>query len=150
MKKIYLAGHSLEFEYRKYCIDNFSNKYELIDPIARQFTTLDKNEWNIESINKGKKHIPNEIVNQIVECDKEDILKSSYLLAYIKKPTMGTIMEIMFAYIHKIPIVVVNPEMDYCGDIWLKYHAVRIVNSLDEAFKIFNSIDSITDEDIHE
>jgi len=147
MKSIYLAGHSIEFEYRKYCIDNYSDEFVLLDPIGRSLDVLKKNDWDVDKIASGEISIADEDIAFIVEEDKKDILKCDYLLAYVKKPTFGTVMEIMYAYEKYIPIIAVNPNGDWKGDIWLKYHACVIVNTLDEAFEYIQNIEKLGDID---
>lgn len=145
MKSIYLAGHSLEFEYRQYCKDNFSDKFNLIDPIDRSLDVLQKDMMNVKEIASGKIPLSDEVMKYIVEEDKEDILKSSYVLAYIMKPTFGTIMEIMFAFCNNIPVIAVNPNNEWCGDIWLRYHVGGVFENLDEAFNYIDTLELLGD-----
>jgi hypothetical protein len=143
MIPIYLAGHSLEFEYREYCKKHYSQDFELIDPIDRSLDVLQKDILNVKGIASGKIPLSDEVMTYIVEEDKKDILRSKYVLAYIMKPTFGTIMEIMFAYCNNIPVFAVNPNNEWCGDIWLRYHVGGVFETLDECFTYINALEQV-------
>jgi nucleoside 2-deoxyribosyltransferase len=70
---------------------------------------------------------------EIVEGDKDDIRESDVLLVNYDKPSVGTSMEIYFAWLLGKPIIVVaRPETVISP--WLRYHSTKIVNSFEEAF----------------
>jgi hypothetical protein len=72
-------------------------------------------------------------VKEIVEGDKDDIKQSQLVLVNFPKASVGTAMEILFAWEHRIPVLVVaGPEAPMSP--WLKYHAAAIFKSFDEAF----------------
>jgi len=73
-----------------------------------------------------------EYYSEIVELDKADIAASGVVLVNYDKPSVGTSMEILWAWLHKIPVVVVCCE-DASISPWLRYHASKIVHSFDEA-----------------
>ena len=111
---IYLAGHVPEYEYRKYCIENYGDEYELFDPILM---------------------VPeDQAIEIIVEDDKVAIRKSDILIAFIEKASFGTGMEIPFAYDLDIPVFIVNPNGKFINDTWLVYHSEKMFRSLDECF----------------
>jgi hypothetical protein len=69
----------------------------------------------------------------IVEGDKQDIIDSDVLLVNYDKPSVGTSMEVLFAWeIGRGVIVVAKPGTTISP--WLKYHASAIVPSFAEAF----------------
>lgn len=72
-----------------------------------------------------------ESINRIVHLDKLDILKSYAVIVYYTKPSVGTAMEIMFAFDRSIPVFVVTQEKKVSP--WLLYHATAIVKTFDEA-----------------
>jgi nucleoside 2-deoxyribosyltransferase len=76
-----------------------------------------------------------ESVDEIVELDKEDVLACDALLVYYDKPSVGTSMEILFAWEHRRPVVLVN-KSDAPLSPWLVYHSRHIVSTLDEAITI--------------
>jgi nucleoside 2-deoxyribosyltransferase len=139
MKKIYLAGHSIETEYRQYCIDNYSTDFEMINPMTRTFDVYDEEAIKKHDKSKDKMMIPDNDMTNIIHGDKHDIRRSDIVLAYIKKPTFGTVMEVMYAYDHGTPVITVNPDLNWAGDIWLRFHSEAIFKTLDEAFKYLKS-----------
>jgi nucleoside 2-deoxyribosyltransferase len=73
----------------------------------------------------------------IVETDKREILHSDALLVNLgkmDKMAIGTCMEIMFAYMHEIPIYIVQAP-SFCGSPWLVCHARKIFTDLDKAME---------------
>lgn len=73
--------------------------------------------------------------DEIVQADKRDILRCHALLVNYTKPTVGTAMEMMFAYEHEIPSLVVVPE-DAKLSPWVRYHSTKIVHSLEYALEL--------------
>jgi len=76
-----------------------------------------------------------ECVNEIVEKDKLDIMECDVLLVNYDKPSVGTSMEILFAWEQHIPVIVVSKK-DVKLSPWLIYHSNTIVNTFEEAFKL--------------
>ena len=72
------------------------------------------------------------IASEIVENDKNDILKSSSILVYYDKPSVGTSMEILFAFERNIPVYLVN-KSDKPLSPWLIYHSTKIFVLLEDA-----------------
>lgn len=72
-----------------------------------------------------------ENVADIVEGDKDDIEGAECLLAYCPKPSVGTSMEVLYAWDRGIRVVVVVPD----GPVspWLRYHSHFLATSLDVA-----------------
>lgn len=72
-----------------------------------------------------------EFFRQIVEDDKSSIDRCSILLVNYLKPSVGTSMEILYAWERGKHVVVVihNPEMSP----WMLYHSHRVCQSLNEA-----------------
>ena len=77
----------------------------------------------------------NDCVTEIVENDKSDIMLSSVLLVNYDKPSVGTSMEILFAWERNKPIVVVAKKGTVLSP-WLRYHSTHIVESFEKAFDI--------------
>jgi hypothetical protein len=69
---------------------------------------------------------------EIVENDKEDILFCTGVLVFFDKPSVGTSMEVLFAYEHGIQVHVVNAS-DKPLSPWLIYHATAIHQTLEAA-----------------
>jgi nucleoside 2-deoxyribosyltransferase len=71
---------------------------------------------------------------EIVEGDKEDIDTADVLLVNYDKPSVGTSMEILYAWNQGIPVVVAcKPETSISP--WLRYHSTKMVHSFDDAIK---------------
>jgi nucleoside 2-deoxyribosyltransferase len=74
-----------------------------------------------------------ESYREIVELDKKDIAASDAVLVNYTKPSVGTSMEIMWAWQLRVPVIVVSkPETSISP--WLRYHATKIVNAFEDAF----------------
>jgi nucleoside 2-deoxyribosyltransferase len=96
------------------------NGFNLIDPMRRDY--------------RGRE---NECVNEIVELDKEDVCKSDIILVNATRPSWGTAMEVMFAYIigkHIVSVVsdVVSP--------WTRYHSSKIFTTWQGAFNYIGTL----------
>jgi len=113
--KIYLGGSADEIEYRKEVHQKYENQFRIIDPLKETPHDLGR--------------------NLIVEMDKRLILESDIFVAFIKKFTCGTIMEILFAYENNIPIYVINSNSIFLQDIWLSYHTNIFFNNINECFE---------------
>lgn len=79
------------------------------------------------------------IAAEIVEGDKEDILRCSAMLVYYDAPSSGTAMEILVAYQYGIPIVLVNKSPKPLSP-WILHHVEKIFPTLDEALSFISSI----------
>lgn len=74
-------------------------------------------------------------VKEIVELDKADVLASSHVLVWFDVPSVGTSMEVLYAWEHSIPVIIVcSPEVRISP--WLTYHSVAIVHSLEVACEL--------------
>lgn len=72
---------------------------------------------------------------EIVERDRADILRSDIVIAMFRKPSVGSSMEIAFAYSIGVPVILINESR--CGlSPWLTYHVRDIVTTIDEAVHI--------------
>jgi len=80
-----------------------------------------------------------ESYKEIVELDKEDILKSNVVLVRYVKPSVGTSMEIIFAWQNQIPVVVWT-EPDVFISPWLMYHSRFITYTLEDALILISEL----------
>lgn len=95
---------------------HFMRGVDFLDPMQRDF-----------------RGIEGDHTNEIVDLDKRDIRSSDVLLMYAPKPSVGTSMEILYAFeVAETPCVVVVPEGAPCSP-WIKRHATKIVKTIDEA-----------------
>lgn len=88
----------------------------VIDPMVRDY--------------RGKEA---EHYREIVELDKRDIEKSDIVLVNYDKPSVGTSMEILWAWLGEKPVITVCRE-DAIISPWLRYHSTKIVHSFEGAF----------------
>jgi nucleoside 2-deoxyribosyltransferase len=71
-------------------------------------------------------------VNDIVELDKIDVTNSDVLLVNYDKPSVGTSMEVLYAFERgKLVVVVAKPDASISP--WLRYHSHKIAHSFAEA-----------------
>lgn len=71
---------------------------------------------------------------EIVDLDKRDVRNADVLLVYYDRPSVGTSMEILYAWQLGKPVLVVCAPSTRLSP-WLIYHSTQIVNSLDQALK---------------
>jgi len=117
MKKVYLAGNVFEVNYRESVKKQYGNQLILLDPMEENGAIVDVSKSTV---------IHNRTNEQIVETDKDLIDKSDILVAVINRLSIGTIMEIIYAYSKKIPTYAIVPEYEnFHNDIWLKYHTTK-------------------------
>ncbi len=88
-----------------------------LDPMSRDF--------------RGRELEPG-IAKEIVEGDKADIVASTHAIFYYEKPSVGTSMELLFAWAHGIPVILIDKSGKPLSP-WLTYHATHIVSSIPEA-----------------
>jgi len=100
--------------------ESFSNT---IDPMRRDY--------------RGKEA---ESVNEIVQLDKIDVLNSDAVIASCPKPSVGTSMEIFFAWENNKPVVSVVPK-GVAISPWLRYHSTKIVDNFLDAVAFLNELD---------
>lgn len=86
-----------------------------LDPMARDY--------------RGKEA---ESVNEIVEGDKQDIDECDALVVYFEKPSVGTSMEVIYAWEHGKAIVIVDRSNKPLSP-WLVYHSHAQVKNIEEA-----------------
>lgn len=98
-----------------------ANLSETLDPMRRDY--------------RGRE---GDFTNEIVEGDKADIDQCGALLVNYDKPSVGTSMEILYAWEHKIPVIVVAAAGTSISP-WLKYHSTAIVIAFQLAFDWLNT-----------
>lgn len=70
----------------------------------------------------------------IVELDKIDVASSDVLLVYYDKPSVGTSMEILYAWERgKTVVIALSRPMNISP--WLEYHAHHVAESIDGAIE---------------
>lgn len=70
---------------------------------------------------------------EIVELDKREVRSADVLLVNYTKPSVGTSMEIFYAWTLGIPVCVVAPRTARISP-WLRYHSTTILHSFEDAY----------------
>lgn len=78
------------------------------------------------------------IAAEIVENDKEDILMCGHVLVMYEKPSVGTSMEVLFAWQNEIEVIVVDRSGRPLSP-WLVYHSHHVFKTLEEACAYINT-----------
>lgn len=94
-------------------------------------------ENTLDPMRRDYRGIELDCVDEIVEGDKVDIDKSNYLIVSYDKPSVGTSMEILYAWERNKPVfVITSPETKLSP--WLVYHSTEVFHSLDEVINYIN------------
>ena len=124
--KIYLAGPIFQCEDHE-CISwrqeakQKLNGHDVLDPMDRDYRgTTDEN------------------FQKIVEEDKSMIDSCDVLLVNHLKPSVGTSMEILYAWERKKTVLIISPNGQ--NSPWLIYHSKKIFHSLDAATEYIHRI----------
>lgn len=125
--KVYLCGpingctDSEAKDWREWVKANGPSRWSYIDPMVRDY--------------RGRE---TEAFREIVELDKIDVASSDVLLVNYDKPSVGTSMEVLFAWqLGKRVVVVCRP--DAVISPWLRYHAHTICHSFDVALEVLGA-----------
>jgi nucleoside 2-deoxyribosyltransferase len=122
MKSIYLCGpiNGCTDEECTNWREDIKSRYagRCIDPMVRDY--------------RGREA---EAYREIVELDKIDVADADIILVNYDKPSVGTSMEVLFAWQLGKRIIVVCRE-DAVISPWLRYHATHLVHSFGGALQI--------------
>jgi nucleoside 2-deoxyribosyltransferase len=122
MKTIYLCGpiNGRSDDDCKGWREDVKSKWtgDCLDPMRRDY--------------RGREH---EAIAEIVEFDKLDIDGVDALLVYFDKPSVGTSMEVLYAWQMGKPVVVID-KSDKPLSPWLVYHSTHVVKTIDEALAL--------------
>ena len=80
-----------------------------------------------------------ESYREIVELDKLDIRQCDALIVNYVKPSVGTSMEIFYAWQIGKPIVLICAPSESLSP-WLRYHCTRIVHTVKDALAFMESL----------
>lgn len=101
--------------WREYVIDNYDGP--TINPMRRDY--------------RGREA---ESVHEIVELDKIDVTDADVILVMYDKPSVGTSMEVLYAF-ERGKMVVVVASTSAKMSPWMVYHSHKISHSLDDALE---------------
>lgn len=79
---------------------------------------------------------------EVVEWDLADVDASDAVVAYCARPSVGTSMEIRYAYGRGKPVVVVATRGAPVSP-WLHYHAHQVVTNLTEAAAVLHRLGTV-------
>lgn len=96
-----------------------------LDPMRRDYR-------NLESM---------ETAAEIVENDKQDVMDSDVILVYHDRPSVGTSMEILYAFENGKYILTVGCTGKPLSP-WILYHSSKVVSTLEEAIEELKGIES--------
>ncbi len=112
------------------CTDEECNNWRELAKASLKCDTLDP-------MRRDYRGREDECVREIVELDKIDVTNSEVLLVSYDKPSVGTSMEILYAWEQgKMVITVARPDARISP--WLRYHSHFIFNTFEEAFGFIN------------
>jgi nucleoside 2-deoxyribosyltransferase len=97
-------------------------------------------EHTLDPMRRDYRGIEMESVNEIVEDDKADIDNSTHLIVNYDRPSVGTSMEILYAWERKLPVIVVTSK-DIRLSPWLVYHSIAIVYSFEDAINMVKEVE---------
>lgn len=125
--KIYLAGYSRDLEYRKIAIEKYGDKLILIDPMNITWDEVYSN------VGKELSHV------WLIKRDKKLIDSCDILVAKVEylpqgEIMVGTIMEIMYANEHVIPVFLISSEEKIRNNAWFKFHYRKAFETIEDCF----------------
>lgn len=92
----------------------------------------------IDPMRRDYRGVELDSVNEIVVLDKADVRSCNVVLASCPKPSVGTSMEVFYAWTLDIPVVCVVPD-GVAVSPWLKYHSTKIVSTFADAYKFIET-----------
>ena len=98
----------------------------------------------LDPMRRDYRGIEDASVNEIVKGDLEDIQNSRFILVNATRPSWGTAMEIVYAYMTGDSRIVSFTEGAKISP-WLRYHSDAIYNTVEEAVDDINTAISIKD-----
>lgn len=129
MKKVYLAGAINKMsdadckDWREEAIKKLALLgFGALNPMDRDYRGKEKTAYK-----------------EIVELDKLDIDNSAYIIVNYLKPSVGTSMEVLYAWEQGKPVVIFTTSDNVSP--WLVYHSTKIVKTLFEAIVEIDKID---------
>tara|TARA_R110000764_G_scaffold36736_2_gene82009 strand:+ start:35464 stop:35868 length:405 start_codon:yes stop_codon:yes gene_type:complete len=127
MKTIYLCGpingctddeaHTWRERVKEYAATIATPRFETRDPMDRDY--------------RGKE---GESIREIVDLDKRDVRESHVVLVNYSKPSVGTAMEILYAWQMGTPVII-WARGGVTLSPWLVYHSTAIVHTFVDAME---------------
>jgi len=105
-------------DWRQGTIKQLGNQFQFLDPMRRDY--------------RGYEMDGPEIVDEIVDGDKQDLDNTDILLAFCPKPSVGTSMEILYFWERGGRVVIVHPNPH--PSPWLVKHSEAIFADFETAY----------------
>lgn len=120
--RVYLAGPI------NGCSDSEAKDWREALKVLPQFTWVDPMKRDYRGVETVK-------YREVVDLDKRDILGCDVIIVMFAKPSVGTSMEVLFAWENGIPVILIDQSNGPLSP-WLMYHSTSIVKSLEEAMEV--------------
>lgn len=107
------------------------------DSECNDWRSFVKERWDggtIDPMRRDYRGREDSCVDEIVELDKIDVTNSDIILVNYDKPSVGTSMEVLYAF-ERGKLVVVVARSDTSISPWLRYHSHKIFRSFDDALQ---------------
>lgn len=105
------------------------------DEECKDWREFVKSRWSgnaLDPMRRDYRGKEDDAVKEIVELDKIDVINSDVILVNYDKPSVGTSMEILYAFERGKLVVVVAKDGTRISP-WMRYHSHQICNSFDAA-----------------
>lgn len=112
------------------------------DEECKDWREMVKAQWSgatLDPMRRDYRGKEDESVNEIVELDKIDVMNSDVILVNYDKPSVGTSMEILYAFERGKLVVVVAAEGARISP-WLRYHSHAILPTFAAALKYIGGV----------
>lgn len=104
----------------------------------REYAKANLQDDTLDPMRRDYRGREDECVAEIVEGDKADIDASTCLLVNYDKPSVGTSMEILYAWERQIPVYIVAQPGTRISP-WMRYHATAFFSTFAEAIARLNA-----------
>lgn len=131
---VYLAGPVQHVNdhgtgWRDRVVESYSDGFDLLDPLDKYHVPVD----NLTLTSVSTDADDEVSVGEIVTSDKAMIDDAdAVLVRWMKVPSCGTPMEVLYAYERDIPVVVCDLSEGRISP-WMEHHATHLTDSLEEA-----------------
>ena len=114
------------------------------DEECKDWRELIKSKWSgktLDPMRRDYRGKEDESVNEIVEFDKIDVMNSDIILVNYDKPSVGTSMEMLYAFERGKFVVVVAKDGTKISP-WMRYHSHAIVRGFPEALRYIELVNT--------
>ena len=136
MLTVYLAGPINKctdaecIDWREYVKEHLP-ECEIRNPMDRDYRGADHTDPTLEA--------------KVVHGDKADIMASDIVLVNFQHPSVGTSMEMLYAWQLEKTIFVVNSSGEEPLSVWLTYHSHNVFKTMDEAIAAIKKVNDLNE-----